>query len=259
MKQNIKNFTKYRYLLGELVKKDIKLKYRKSYLGILWTLLEPLLTMMVLSIVFSQLYGKADKHFPIYILTGRLLYTLFANATKTAMKSIRANAQMIKKVYVPKYIYPLSAILAQYVTFLISLIVLISVAIILKVKPTIHLLEGIIPLIILLVMVTGMGLILSTLTVFFRDLEYLWSVILMIIMYCSAIFYEPERVMKAGYEWVLRFNPLYSVILNFRNTVLYGIGLNMEALLYSIVFSVAVLVLGTFLFYKSQDKFILNL
>lgn len=259
MKQNIRNFTKYRYLLVELVKKDIKLKYRKSYLGILWTLLEPFMTMLVLWAVFSQVYGKKDELFPIYILTGRLLYSFFSNATKASLKSIRLNGQMIKKVYVPKYIYPISAILAQYVTFIISLIVLVLVGVWLKVKPTFHLLEGIIPLLILLVMAIGIGLIMATLSVFFRDLEYLWSIVLMIIMYCSAIFYEPEKVLKRGYEWLLDFNPLYAVIRNFRNTVLYGIGMDMGALMYSMGFSVVVLAIGIFLFYKYQDKFILNI
>mgnify|MGYP001013365231 CR=1 FL=1 len=259
MKQSIRNFTKYRYLLSELVKKDIKLKYRKSYLGILWTLIEPLLTMMVLSVVFSQLYGKDDKTFPVYILTARLLYTFFSNATKSAMKSIRNNGQMIKKVYVPKYMYPLSSILAQYVTFLISLIVLFAVAAVLKVKPTIHIIAAIIPLFILFFMVFGVGLILATLAVFFRDMEYLWSVILMIIMYCSAIFYEPSRVIKNGYGWILNINPLYSVILNFRNCVLFGQPLNMPALIYSLIFSGLTLIFGVWMFYKNQDKFILNI
>jgi ABC-2 type transport system permease protein len=259
MNQNIKNFSKYRYLLSELVKKDIKLKYRKSYLGILWTLIEPLLTMLVLSVVFSQLYGKDDKTFPVYILTARLLYTFFSNATKAAMKSIRNNGQMIKKVYVPKYMYPLSSILAQYVTFLISLIVLFAVAVVLKVKPTVYIVGAIVPLLVLLVMVFGVGLILATLAVFFRDMEYLWSVILMIIMYCSAIFYEPSRVIKNGYGWILNLNPLYSVIVNFRNCVLFGKPFDISALTYSLTFSGIALLSGIWMFYKNQDKFILNI
>lgn len=259
MKNSIKNFTKYRYLLSELVIKDIKLKYRKSYLGILWTMIEPFLTMLVLTFVFSKLYGRDDKTFPIYILTGRLLYSFFANATKSAMKSIRSNGQMIKKVYVPKYIYPLASILSQYVTFVISLIVLLIVAVVLKVKPTIYLLGAIIPLLILLVMVLGIGLILATMAVFFRDMEYLWSVLLMMIMYCSAIFYEPSKVIKNGFEWILNYNPLYSVILNFRNSIIYGLPFDMKALSYSIVFSVTTLIIGIWMFYKNQDKFILNI
>ena len=97
----IKDFIKYRFLLSELVKKGIKLKYRRSYLGIIWSLLEPLLTMIVLTIVFGTLFGNHTKEFPVYILTGRLLYTFFSTATKTSLSSIRKNSAMIKKVYVP--------------------------------------------------------------------------------------------------------------------------------------------------------------
>lgn len=259
MRQNIRNFKKYRYLLSELVIKDIKLKYRRSYLGILWTLLEPFLTMIVLAVVFGTFYGKKEVAFPVYILTGRLLYTFFANATKAAMKSIRLNGQMIKKVYVPKYIYPLSSILAQYVTFAISLVVLAIVAVYYKIKPTIYMLEALVPLFILFLMVLGVGMILSTLAVFFRDMEYLWGVMLMMIMYCSAIFYDPERVMKTGFGWILQLNPLYAVIVNFRNTIMYGMPLERGALTYSILFSLFTLVAGTWMFYKNQDKFILNI
>ena len=122
MSSILKNFNKYRYLLGELAKKNIKLRYRRSYLGILWTLIEPLLTMIVLSIVFGTLLGRhnTDKAFvgvpfPVYVLTGRLLYSFFSSATNSAMKSIRANGAMIKKVYVPKYMYPISGIISNFI------------------------------------------------------------------------------------------------------------------------------------------------
>ena len=110
MKKYIDNFRQYQFLLSELVKKGIKLKYRRSYLGIVWSMLEPLLSMIVLTIVFGTLYGNKDRTFPVYILTGRLLYSFYSQATKAALKSIRANSGMIKKVYVPKYLYPLSAV-----------------------------------------------------------------------------------------------------------------------------------------------------
>ena len=105
-----KNF----FILSELVKKGIKLKYRRSYLGIIWSLMEPLLTMIVLTIVFGTLMGYKEKTFPVYILSGRLLYSFFSQSTTAALKSIRANAAMIKKVYVPKLLYPLSGILFNY-------------------------------------------------------------------------------------------------------------------------------------------------
>ena len=125
MKQFIDNFRKYLYLLSQLVKKNIKLRYRRSYLGMLWTLIEPLLTMIVLSVVFGSMLGRnssdlafAGVPFPIYVLTGRLLYSFFSSATNSAMRSIRSNGAMIKKVYVPKYIYPFSGILANFIIFL---------------------------------------------------------------------------------------------------------------------------------------------
>ena len=257
MKKYIKNFIKYRHLLGELVKKDIKLKYRRSYLGLLWTLIEPLLTMMVLYIVFSSLYERDDPTFAVYILSGRLLYTFFANCTKACMRSIKSHSGMLKKVYVPKYIYPLSSVCSNYVIFVISLIVLVGVSAVLQIKPTIYLLQAIIPLVLLFVLAFGIGMILATMSVFFRDLEYLWSVALMIIMYTSAIFYPAERVINNGKGWILQINPLYNIIVNFRNSVYYGQPLETGALMYSTVFSFAALFLGVYLFYKKQDKFIL--
>ena len=259
MKQYIQNFLKYRHLLVELVKKDIKLKYRKSYLGILWTLIEPLMTMIVLTIVFGTLFGNEDKQFPVYVLTGRLLYSFFSASTKAAMKSIRANSGMIKKVYVPKYIYPLSSTLSSYVTFLISLIVLVGVAVILKVPFTKYTLLAVVPLIIVLFMSYGVGMLLATMSVFFRDLEYLWNVALMMVMYTCAIFYPVERLVKTGFSWILNINPLYSVIVNFRNCIIDGKPLDPTALSISIGFTIVILIVGLTAFYKKQDKFILSI
>lgn len=258
MKSAWLNFNKYRFLLGELVKKEIKLKYRRSYLGIFWTLLEPILTTAVLAFVFGFVLGKSDPQFPVYILTGRLLYTFFANSTKAAMKSIRSNSAMIKKVYVPKYIYPFSAVLSNYVIFMISLIVLFFAAIIFKVIPTIYLLQIVLPLFFLLVLSLGVGMILATMAVFFRDLEYLWSVVLMIIMYLSAIFYKVDILELGSKEWLFLLNPLYVIIINFRNSV-FGAPLDQFSLLLSAVYSFGTLLIGIFMFYKNQDKFILNI
>lgn len=256
MQKYIKNFMRYRFLLKELVKKDIKLKYRRSVLGLFWTLLEPLLTTCVLAFVFGTLKSKSDHAFPVYILTGRLMYTYFSNSTKSAMKSIRSNAAMIKKVYVPKYIYPLSAVISNFITFLLSLIVLVGAMLVLRVEPTLYLFGAVIPLALLFVMAFGVGMILATIAVFFRDMEYLWGVALMLIMYCSAIFYAPETL--GANEWVLHLNPLYCLIENFRASV-YGIPFNMESLGYAAIVSVISVVAGVGLFMKEQDKFILNI
>lgn len=257
----IKNFKKYQYLLSELVKKDIKLKYRKSKLGILWTLLEPILTALVLSFVFSQMRPKKgmEYSFIVYILTGRLLFSFFSGATKSALKSIRSNGSMIKKVYVPKYIYPLASVLSNYIIFLISLIVLFGAIIICRdqVNITIHMVEAVVPLILILMISLGIGMFLATVSVFFRDMEYLWSVVSMMIMYCSAIFYDPTSAAGAGKEWLFKINPIYDLIFNLRNAVLFGKALDMKTLLYSGVIAVISLIIGFYMFYKKQDEFIL--
>ncbi len=257
MKTALLNFKKYRFLLIELIKKDIKLKYRRSYLGIFWTLLEPILTTIVLTLVFSNVLGRGDANYPVFVLTGRLIYGFFAKSTRASMSSIRRNSGMIKKVYVPKYIYPLSTALSNFIIFLISLIVLFAAMFIFNVKPTIHFFKAVIPLILLLILAVGVGLILSTLAVFFRDLEYLWGVALMLIMYTSAVFYEVEKLGVGRKAQIFKLNPLFDIILNFRNAVLYGQAFDTEALIISALISFGSLIIGIILFYKKQDKFIL--
>lgn len=258
LKDLLKTFKKYRYLLYQLVKKDIKLKYRNSYLGLVWTLLEPLLTMLVLTLVFSTLYGGHTRDFPVYILTGRLIYSFFSNSTKAALRSVRSNSGMIKKVYVPKYMYPCASVISGYVMFLLSLIVLAVVAIARGVYPTWYLLQAVFPLTIVFIMSIGSGLLLSTLAVFFRDLEYLWGVALMLLMYACAIFYRVESLVTEKNRWIFKYNPLYAVIENFRNAV-FGHPMNVSSMLFSLGFSVILFLVGVAAFYKNQDKFILHI
>lgn len=259
MQQYFKNFARYKNLLMELIKKNIKLKYRRSYLGILWTLIEPLLTMIVLTLVFGTFFGNNDEQYPIYILSGRLLFSFFSSATKAGLKSVSGNAAMIKKVYVPKYIYVLSAVISNFVIFLISLIVLVAVGAYLDVEPTMYVFQAIVPLLILFVMSLGVSLILGTLNVFFRDIEYIWSVFITLLMYASAIFYQPDRVINTGNGWIFNVNPVFMCISNFRDSVLYGTKMNMTYCGTSAVIALVLVLFGTILFYKQQDKFILHL
>lgn len=257
MKSFISNFKNYRFLLGELTKKDVKLKYRNSVLGFIWTLLEPLLTMIVLTIVFGTIMQRKTEHYSVYILSGRLVYTFFSTGTKQALKSIRRNAGMIRKVYVPKYMYPLAATMSSFITFLFSLIVLVIVAGVQGIKPTRYLFGAVVPLATVFIMVTAIGFLLATLDVFFRDLEYIWNVATMLIMYMSAIFYEADTLLESKYGFLIRYNPLYAVITNFRNAVVYSRPLESFYTWYPILFSLVILVAGLYFFYKKQDRFVL--
>ncbi|MCD7709042.1 MAG: ABC transporter permease [Clostridiales bacterium] len=259
MKKYIDSFLHYRFLLWELIKKGIKLKYRRSYLGILWSLLEPLLSMIVLTIVFGTLLHKGkDKSFPVYVLTGRLLYGYFSSATKTALMSMNRNASMIKKIYVPKYLYTISAILYNYIIFLISLVVLVAVGAVLGVRPTLYMFQVIPSLLGLLIFTTGCCLILAVLGVFFRDLEHLWGVVLTLIMYTSAIMYTADKLLESRWWWILRYNPMFCAIDTFRSGV-FGEPMNMSYFAYEIGFGIVTTVIGVIMFKKKQDEFILHL
>lgn len=183
----IHNFYKYRYLLSELVFRDIKLKYRKSYLGILWSTLNPLLMMVVLTVVFSSLFQSDIKNFPVYLMTGQLIFNFFSEATNVAMTGIVGNAGLIKKVYIPKYIFPLSRILSSFVNLLFSIVALLLIMIVTKVTFNVSMLLFFVPLIYVLLLSIGVGLILSTYSVFFRDILHLYGVFTLALMYMLSL------------------------------------------------------------------------
>lgn len=253
----IVNFSKYRFLLKELVKRDIKIKYRRSVLGIFWSFLNPLLTMVVLTIIFSSIFSVSIENFPVYFLTGKLVFDFFAQGSKGAMMSIIRNADIIKKVYVPKYMYCLGVIFSNFVTFTLSLIVLFMVMIATQADFTIYILYSILPIFLLLMFTIGAGLLLAALTVFFRDIEHLYGVFVTMLMYGSAIFY-PASIIPEKYQFLFDLNPIYAIISLCRDSFLYGQMFDTGTLLYASVSSVVVLILGIFLFYKYQDKFILH-
>ena len=255
IKAQIKNVYHYRFLLTQLVTKSIKLKYRRSYLGILWSLVEPLLTMMVLTFIFTTLLGKGDAYFPVYVLSGRLLFSFFSTGTKTAMRSIRANAAIIKKVYVPKYMYPLSACISSFIISLISLVDLAIVMLIMRMPVNLHIFAAIVPVLILFLLAYGVGMILTTVNVFFRDMEYIWDVISMLIMYTCAIFYKVDTFIGTTTYWVFRINPLYALIKCFRECV-YGQPMDLRWLGYALVCSLACCLIGSWIFQRQQNKFI---
>lgn len=264
-------FKKYKNLLLELTRKNVKLKYRNSWLGIFWSFLQPLLNMAVLSVVFSGIFGRSDKYvicYPVFLFTGRLLFDFFTSSTKQAMTSFRRNSAIIKKVYVPKYMYPLSSIFSNFVTFAITMLCLICVWIFFKVTGisnghelyiTWYALLFFVPMIILLVFSTGVGLILSVLSVYFRDIEYIWDVVTRLLFYMVPIIYPLQKITTDWIVVVIKINPLYSMIELFRQCVLYGYMMSGKLLLYSTVISVFTLLVGILIFNKASDKLIFHL
>lgn len=246
----------FRELLKEFVKKGIRMKYRNSVLGIIWSLFEPLLSILVYVMVFGTLFHHRDLNFALYVSCGRLLYSFFSEGTRNASVSIRVNAEILRKVYVPQYLYPLSEILWHYVIFLVSLVVLIPFYIAARLTVTLHTLWVLPALALLIILTTGMGLILSCCNVFFRDVEYIWRVMLMLIMYASAIFYYPEVILESDLAFILKLNPVYGVIALFRSGI-FGAEVTAWMVIYPTAVSIAALVTGILLFHKFQRRFVL--
>ena len=247
----------YRHLLQQLVEKDIKLKYRRSFLGYLWSILNPLMIMIIMVAVFSSMFRFDIQNYPVYLIIGQTIFNFVSESTNQAMWSITGNAALLKKTYVPKYIFTLSKVTSSCVNTLFSLGAMVIVFWVCKVELNWYMLF--IPVIMVQVYIfcIGLGMFLSQATVFFRDIQYIYAAFLTAWMYLTPIFYPitqlPFELMRA----IKHFNPLYSYITQFRTIVLDGMMPDPRLIVYGFAVSFGMLVIGTFCFLKNQDRFIL--
>lgn len=251
-------FGRYRYLMKQLVARDFKTKYKRSVLGVLWSFLNPLLTMLVQYIVFSTLFKSDIPNFALYLLTGIVCFNFFNEATSMALLSIVGNASLITKVYMPKYIYPLTRVMSSTVNFLLALIPLIIVMLITgePIRPAILLLP--LGLCCLFAVSLGIGMLLASVMVFFRDTQFLWGVMSMLWMYATPIFY-PESIIPESFMTIYKMNPLYHIIRFIRILLIDGISPEPKAYVLMLIASFVPLLLGAVVFKKTQDRFVLNL
>lgn len=251
-------FTRYGFLIRQLVSRDFKTKYKRSALGMAWSFLNPLLTMSVQYVVFSTLFQSDIPNYPVYLLSGIVFFNFFSEAVSMGMTSITGNASLIKKVYMPKYIYPVSRILSSLVNFALAIIPLLLVMLITGTAFTPALLLLIFDMLCLLGFVTGMSLLLTTAMTFFQDTQFLWGVVSMMWMYLTPLFY-PESIIPAQFLTVYHMNPMYQYITFARICIIDGMSPEPMAYLWCILSSVVVLGLGILTFKRHQDKFVLYL
>lgn len=251
-------FTRYGFLIRQLVSRDFKTKYKRSALGMAWSFLNPLLTMSVQYVVFSTLFKSDIPNYPVYLLSGIVFFNFFNEAVSMGMTSITGNASLIKKVYMPKYIYPVSRILSSLVNFALAIIPLLLVMLITGTAFTPALLLLIFDMLCLLGFVTGMSLLLTTAMTFFQDTQFLWGVVSMMWMYLTPLFY-PESIIPAQFLTVYHMNPMYQYITFARICIIDGVSPEPMAYLWCILSSVVVLGLGILTFKRHQDKFVLYL
>lgn len=256
MQLYVKKFIHYIPLLQNLIGRDIKVKYRRSVLGVIWSVLNPLLMMLVINAVFSTIFKFDIPNFPIYYLTGSILFGFYSEATNGAMISIVSSAGLIKKIYIPKYLFAVEKVLFAFVNLLFSLIAVVLVMIITKTAITVTIIFVPIVLIYVLIFSLGIGLILAVVATFFRDMVHFYGVALTALNFLTPIFY-PIEIIPENMMWALNANPLVHFVNYFRQCVLYGTIPSLQDNIYCLGFSLGALIIGLIVFKRYQDKFFL--
>ena len=252
----LQTFFSYRELFFQLVSREIKLKYRRSILGYVWSILNPLLIMLVKVAVFSLLFDRRIPFFPVYIISGHMLFSFMTGATSRALSSITGNAGILKKVYVPKYVFTLASTTSELITFFFSLGALLIVVFFTRAPLTLRFIFNIIPLVQVYIFCFGLGLFLAQAAVFFKDVVHIWSVITTAWMYLSAIFYPVDILPEKVQYLVTHFNPLYFYIAMFRGFTIGG----EDVIIFMIRGAIAaglMLIIGISFFSYNKNKFIL--
>ncbi len=255
--KGIDTFRHYRPLLEQLVMKDIKLKYRRSILGYLWSILNPLMIMVIMVMIFSNMFRFEIVNYPVYLIIGQTIFNFVSEATNQAMWSITGNSGLLKKTYVPKCIFTISKVTSAFINVVFALGAMGIVFLICRVHFTIYMLF--IPVILLQVYIfaLGVGLFLAQGTVFFRDIQYIYSAFLTAWMYATPIFYPIDQLSFRLMWGIKHFNPLYAYITQFRTVVLNGCFPDPRLIIYGFMTAMATLIIGSCFFLKTQDKFIL--
>ena len=246
------------FLLEEIVKRNFASKYKDSILGIIWSVLKPLLIMILLTIIFSTIFSGSIENYPVYFLSGKIIIDFFSLATNISMNSLRNNKNILKKTAAKKYIFVLGGIVSEFLNVIITVIILVLVMV--ATNAPFHLLTSIlaiIPIISLLMMITGISLILSVLCVYFSDIQHLWSVAILMLMYASAIFFPMDIIPEPYYHYMI-LNPVYWVINQFRTFVLYGNIPDILNMINLVLLSLIILISGIIVYKKYEKKLTLK-
>ena len=243
----------YLFVVEELVSREIKRKYSRSRLGILWSVLNPLLSMSVLSLVFSTMFRKSIEHYPVYYLTGFIIWNFFTTATNTAMTALVDNKLLLLQVRLPKAVFPISRVYAAFVNFLFSMIAYLIILAVFRipVKSPVLFFPVIVALVFLFAL--GVSYMLSILYAFFGDIRHLYSVILTLWMYLSALFYPVELLPEIMQRAIL-FNPVYNFIAGARSCILYGEFPDAAACARMTAWGLGTYFIGWYIFKKSQNR-----
>ena len=252
MGRNREERRQYLFALRQMVARETKRKYARSYLGIIWSVLNPLLHMTVMSLVFSTIFRRSIENFPIYLFTGQLFWSLFSEATNSGMSALMDNKAMLLKTKLSKQTFVIARVLTALSNFAYSFAAYVMMLVVFRIRPTWYMLLLPFPLALMILFSSGIAFGLSVIYVFFADIKYLYSVFLQLLLYVSALFYPVDRlsgVMRTVVDW----NPVYNFILFARDIMLYGIMPEPVLWLKILFWSITAFGFGYYLFRKLEN------
>lgn len=259
------NFEKDKFILKQLVTKDFKIKYRRSVLGVAWSVLNPLLMMVVMSIVFSTIFGQSrngsitPEMYPLYLIVGNITFSVMSESTNQALMSIIWASSLLKKVKVHRWVFPVQKVLFSLVNFSFSLVAVALVMLFFRVVPTWHLILLPVCLLLLMCFCMGLGMMLSALAVFFRDVMHLWTVVITAWMYLTPIFWTTDYISQMAH-WIqvlVVVNPMYNYLQFMRDIFLFNTVPSALTFGLCVAWAILALAIGYTVFHKTEHKFIL--
>lgn len=250
----IEKVQKYEFLFTELVKRDFKQKYKRTSLGMLWSILSPLLDLLVMRMVFTVFFGKDTPHYTTYLFSGLLVFNYFKESTKGGMSSLMANAKIFTKVNVPKYLFLLSKNVSALINFGLTLVVYFAFCLMDGVSLNFRVLELLFPILCLVIFNIGIGMVLSALFVFFRDVQYLYDIFITLLRYLSAIFYTVDKFEK--YQDLFLMNPIYVYIKYFRLVMLDHVVPSLQYHGLCLLYAAVMLGIGCWFYKKYNHQFL---
>ena len=251
----IERLLKHRFLFEELVKRDFKAKYKRTVLGMVWSVLSPLLMLTVMAIIFGNFFGRNIEHYIIYLFSGQIVFNYFTEATNEGMQALVSNSSIFTKINVPKYLFLFSKNVSALINFGIILVIYFGFVAIEGIGFTWQFLLLIYPVICLIIMNLGIGLILSALYIFFKDVQYLYRLFTQIVMYGSAIFYNID-IMPQHLQTLFYCNPIFVCITYFRSIVLYNTIPDLRLHLLLAGYALLLFAIGCWIYKKDNYKFL---
>ena len=245
---------RYRELLRQLVIRDIKLRYKRSVLGFAWTVLNPLFAMAIFTMVFSRVFG-GGRHYPLYVVTALLGWSLFSVGSTRGLESVVLNGPIIRKVFVPKAIFPVAAVSSQVVNFLFSLVPLALFMVAIGAEFSASLLWLPLPVLSLTCFALGISLLLGTFNVFFRDVRYLYEAGILAWFYATPVFYPPE-IIPDKFRFLLQVNPMYALLESLRAPIYLGTAPPAHLFIPGLAVSLFTLAIGWVVFHRYEARFI---